>query len=49
MAPWIRALVTLAEDPGSVSGTHMAIYNHRQLQFQGICHILQTSTSTRHM
>ena len=28
MVQWLRALVALAEDPGSVPSTHMVAYNH---------------------
>jgi hypothetical protein len=28
MVQWLRALVALAEDPGSVPSVHMVAYNH---------------------
>lgn len=34
MAPWIRALVALLEDPGSVPTTHMRASNQRRLPYQ---------------
>lgn len=46
MAPWLRALVTLAKDPGSVSRTHKAVHNQLWLQFQGICCLLLALTGT---
>jgi hypothetical protein len=32
MAQWLRALSALPEDPGLTPSSHMAAYNHLQLQ-----------------
>lgn len=34
MAPWLRLLADLPEDPGSVLIPDMAAHNHLRLQFQ---------------
>jgi hypothetical protein len=28
MAQWLRALIALTEDPGSIPSTHMMVHNH---------------------
>jgi hypothetical protein len=33
---WLRALVALPEDPGSIPSAHMVAHNQSYLQFQGI-------------
>lgn len=44
MAQQLRALTSLAEDPGSVPGTRMVVHSHLDLQFQGV----QSSKDSRH-
>lgn len=44
-----KALAALAEDPGSVPGTHTVAHNSLELQFQGLCCPLQASLSVAHM
>jgi hypothetical protein len=36
MTQWLKTLAGLAEDPGYVSSTQMAIHNCLELQFQGL-------------
>lgn len=48
MALQLRTLVTLPEDSGSIPSTHMAVYKHLKLQFQGIQCPIVASISTRH-
>lgn len=33
MAQWIEALITFAEDLGSVPSTHAVVHSHLQLKF----------------
>ena len=45
MTQWLRALVSLPKDPGSIPGTPMVTHKCPWLQFQGSCtliHAVQT-------
>jgi hypothetical protein len=48
VAQQLRALAALAEDPGSVPGTHVEAHSHLKLRSQRIPCSLLTSMGTRH-
>lgn len=48
LAPWLRALGSLAEDPSSIPRTHITAHNGLKLQPQEICHPLLAPSDRRH-
>lgn len=49
MAQHLRALFTLAEDPGLIYSTHNIAQNRLELQEYGTLHHLLTSAGSPHM
>lgn len=49
MVLWLKALVALSEDLGSVSSHIMVVHNHPQLQFQEVEYLLLISVGLSHV